>query len=260
MRFIIANWKCQPQSLKKAQEIFLSTKKELKGVPLSQIEIVICPPFLYLQPLRSLSLRFSEKRIKLGAQDVFWEQKGGSFTGEISPSQLLDLKINYVLVGHSERRGYLKESNVIIRKKLKGALRAGLRPVLCLGETASQKENKTTFKVLRAQIVQGLKGLKRSEANRILIAYEPVWAIGSQQACPREQAVVCALYIKKVLSEIFSKKLAQDVPILYGGSVNQKNAAQYLSERGFNGLLIGSASLDPRHFSSIVKLAWISNI
>jgi len=236
---LVANWKCNPNTLKEARHLFNFVKRASKKN--KKIEVVICPPFIYLSLFKGV-----KTNIKLGAQDVFWE-KGGAFTGEISPLMLKDLKCKYVIVGHSERRRYFKETDETVNKKLKAVIEAGLTPILCVGETKEQRNRGETEKVLRKQIQNGLKGISKSKIqnSKLCIAYEPIWAIGTGNACGIKEAKKVLLFIKKRLS--FKNR------ILYGGSVNSKNSADYIKKANFQGLLVGGASLDAKEFIKIVK-------
>ncbi len=234
---IIANWKMNPQSSKEANKLFEDIEKEIKDI--KKAEIVICPPFVFLP---------SFTNIKKGAQDVFLE-KGGAFTGEVSPLMLKDLGCEYVIVGHSERRKYFGETDEIINKKIKAALENNLTPIFCVGETEKEKEENRTEEVLKREIKGGLKGLGSFE---VTLAYEPIWAIGTGNACEVKTAAKMRGIIKDILEESFGKGVSK-TPILYGGSVNSKNAAGYIKEAGFQGLLVGGASLDAKEFGKIVE-------
>ncbi len=231
---IVANWKMNPLTLKKAEALFRGINRGFK-----KAEVVICPPSVFL---------FSAKtNFSLGAQDCFWE-KEGAFNGEISPYQLKSIGCKYVILGHSERRKYFNETNEIIGKKIKKGLEAGLKPILCIGETMEEKNH--VGDVLKKQIKQSLKGVSRKNAEKISIAYEPIWAIGSGSSCPVERAKSITLLIRKILSGLYNTK---KIRILYGGSVNSKNASLYVEKAGLDGLLIGGASLKPKEFLKIIK-------
>lgn len=248
---IVANWKCNPQNLKEAKELFGLVKKGVRNI--KNVEIVICPPFVYL-PIFWVSDRQKAGFYgrALGSQDCFWEAKG-AFTGEVSPKMLKDLGCQYVIVGHSERRRYFAETNEIINKKIKAALRAKLKPIFCIGETKEQKKKGETPTVLKSQIVKGLEKVSKKEMKNIIIAYEPIWAIGTGKPCDVNEAQSMGLLIKKIISKIWSRSLAENLKILYGGSVNSKNASAYLKEAKMAGLLVGGASLDSAEFIEIVK-------
>jgi len=221
---IVANWKMNPQNLQGAKLLFDSVANGIKN--LKNVEIVICPPFLYILNLKSQILN-----LKLGAQDCFWEEKG-AFTGEVSPKMLKDLGwCDYVILGHSERRKYLKETDEMINKKIKAALKSDLTPILCI-ENISQLKKRT-------------KDLLRKEQKKLIIAYEPVFAIGTGKPCTPEKAKEMKTAIKKIIDK--------DIPIIYGGSVNSQNVTDYIKMAGFQGLLVGGASLNPAEFIKVVK-------
>lgn len=221
---IVANWKCNPVNLTEARKLFNSIKKGIKNF--KGAEAVICPPFVYI-PIFQQS---DNSAIKLGAQDCFWEKKG-AYTGEISPSMLKNLGCNYVIIGHSERRKHFKETDDIINKKIKAAILAKLKPILCIENVFQIKKN--------------LKGFTKKELENIILAYEPVFAIGTGKPCGIEKAGKTMVSIRKILKV--------KIPILYGGSVNSKNAGDYIKVAGFQGLLVGGASLDAKEFIEIVK-------
>jgi len=235
---IVANWKMNPQTLAEANRLFNSVKNGVKNI--KKVEVVICPPFLYLFDF--LSRWIKSQILKLGAQDCFWEEKG-AFTGEVSPTMLKDLGCKYVIIGHSERRA-LGETNEMINKKIRAVLKANLRPILCIGETEKERKEEETKKVLKNQLEKSLNCLISQSLNRLIIAYEPVWAIGTGRACgiPEAQAV-----------DLFLKKIIKNVSILYGGSVNSQNARNYIKKAGFQGLLVGGVSLNAKEFIKIVK-------
>jgi len=220
-KIIIANWKCNPATLAEAEKLFNKVKKT---------KAVICPPFLYLSMF---------KGTELGAQDCHWEQSG-AFTGEVSPLMLKDSGIRYVIIGHSERRIHFKETDEMINKKLKAALKNDLIPILCIGE----KKGEIVEKVISSQLKKDLKGISKDDLKKIIIAYEPVWAIGTGDFCKPNKA-------KKALDFIKNKI---NTRILYGGSVNSKISKSYI-DVGFDGLLVGGASLDAQEFIKIVKNA-----
>ena len=235
-KLIIANWKMNPTSKKEALRMFTS----LKGLN----NVIICPPFPYL----SLA-----KGIKLGAQDCFYEEKG-SFTAQVSPLMLKDLQVKYVLIGHSERR-ILGETDEVINKKIKAVLKVGLTPVLCVGETKDQRDKNQAFNVLEKQVEQGLKGIPKTKINKIIIAYEPVWAIGTGETATPEQAQEMHKFIRSLLSDHFGKDVAEKIRILYGGSMKPDNAEELLSQPDVDGGLIGGASLKADSFSEILSIA-----
>jgi len=240
---IVANWKLNPTTIKKAKWLFNSVKNEVKNI--KKIETVICPPFIYLPELKP-------KGVKLGAQNCFWE-KEGAFTGEISADMLKSLDCKYIILGHSERRQYFKETDLMVNKKIKAVLKLKLKLIFCIGETGQEKNKGKTQKIIKSQIEKGLKGVSKEEVKNISIAYEPIWAIGTGKACQPLQTKVINLVIRKVISKLYSRKLAEEIQILYGGSVKRENALSYLKESGMKGLLIGGASLKPKEFIGIIK-------
>lgn len=250
---IVANWKCNPDSLKKAKKIIDAVKKGTNSI--KGAEIMISPPYIYLPEIIKRSKRKSSSKgtkIKIGGENCFWED-GGSYTGEISTRMLKDLGCNFVIIGHSERRGYFKETNKIVNKKIALALDAKLKVILCIGETKKERDQGDFSKVIESQLKKGLKKIPRTKINQLLIAYEPIWAIGSGKSCKPVEVQITSLLIRKVLTRIYSRKQAEKVPVLYGGSVNKDNALEYLEKGAIRGLLIGGASLRPKEFVKIIK-------
>lgn len=256
---IVANWKMNPQSLAEAKRLFNSVKKRLKNI--KNVEIVICPPFVYIptfqysyrEPEPSVRYGASIPTIKLGAQNCFWENSG-PFTGEISPLMLKNFGCQYVIVGHSARRE-MGETDETINKKIKAAIRAKLKPILCIGETKKVKKKKEIFKILKKQLRAGLKGIGnwKLKIENLIIAYEPVWAVGTGNPCQTKGAKISLFMIRKIISQLFNHPaLSKKIKIIYGGSVNSKIARDYI-KAGFDGLLIGGASLNPQEFIKIVK-------
>ena len=252
---IVANWKMNPQKLVEAKRLFNSFRKISNN---KEIELVVCPPFVFLIALKG--------KIKLGAQNCFWKEKG-AFTGEISAKMLKGLGCSHVIIGHSERRRYFIETNEIItdqrsdiskpcfviNEKIKACLRQKLKPILCVGETKEEKDKVKTQDILKSQIQNCFKGISKGSAKNIIIAYEPVWAVNTKKACEVDEAMTNLLLIRKILSQIYSCSLAQDIQILYGGGISSKNVSPYIKEAGFQGLLVGAASLDSKEFIKIVK-------
>ncbi len=254
---IIANWKCNPTTLREAKQLFDSVRKGAKNIKKS--EVVICPPYTQILNLKSKTSRLrqgfgGQANLKLGAQNCFWEQKG-AYTGEISLPMLWDLGCEYVIVGHSERRKYFGETNEIVNKKLKAIIDAKLTAILCVGETQEQRNNGETEKVLEEQINEAVKNISSSKfcESETCIAYEPVWAIGANNPCDYEESQKMGLLIRKIISEIYSRPVSQKFRLIYGGSVKSGNAAGYIKSAGLNGLLVGGASLDPKEFLGIIK-------
>jgi len=247
-KIIVANWKINPSTEKKAKKLFDDTIGGFNDD--KNIELVICPPDIYLPLFKNHS-----QKVKLGAQDCFWK-KGGAYTGEISPDILKNYGVSYVILGHSERRINLGETDAMIAKKIKIAQSAGLKTILCVGETMAQKKQRNTFSVIKKQLTESLSLLSKNKITSLIIAYEPVWAIGPGDPCPRETALMVMADIRNILTKLFGKN-GVNVPILYGGSVDATNTNDYLENHGFDGLLIGGASLDggemAKIFSSITR-------
>lgn len=226
---IIANWKANPSSVKKAEKDLKIIERGIKG---TKHEVIICAPFVYLN---------IKTNLKLGAQDCFWEQQG-PYTGEVSSTMLKDLGCKYVIIGHSERRRYFKETDEIINKKLKAVLKVSLKPILCVGE----KKGENAKRVVSNQLKKDLKNIAKKNLKKIIIAYEPVWAISTSGGgfCSPERA-------RKVM-DLIRNNLSNKV--IYGGSVDSSDINSYLSQ-GFDGALVGGASLDPKEFIKIVRNA-----
>lgn len=243
---IVANWKMNPVSQKEAKEVFDAIRDGVRGL---KTEVVICPPSVYLY-----ASVFGEGVVSMGAQNVFYEDKG-AFTGEISGAMLKDLGVEYVIIGHSERREYFGETDEIINKKIKKMLESGLKVVFCIGETAEENLNFKRKEVLERQIKQGLEGV--SNLENINIVYEPVWAIGTGNNCSLKEAKDSIAFIRKFLVGVPFGSGVEGVNtrVLYGGSVKSENSGAYIKEAGANGLLVGGASLNPEEFIKIVKSA-----
>lgn len=243
---IVANWKMNPDSAEKAKEIFKGTKAVAKN--LKNISVVACPPFVYLSDLE----KNNDSKVVLGAQDMFWE-KSGSFTGEISPSMIKKEGEGYVIIGHSERRA-LGETDEMVSKKVKAALMIGLRVILCIGEKERDSHGEYLH-FLRNQIINSLGKLQKKYLAKLVIAYEPVWAIGKSDEEAMKPADIheTSLFIKKVLAEIYDQKTAVVIPILYGGSVSYKNAKEIVVHGQVQGLLVGHESLNPKKFGELLK-------
>jgi triosephosphate isomerase len=246
-RLIIANWKMNPATLKEGMKTF----SVLKRVDLKKVKdtVVICPPDIYLA---DFSLKYKGSKFKFGAQDVSLMNNTES-TGEISAEQLKNLKVEYVIVGHSERRA-LGESNSVIAKKVKNAVEKGLKVVLCVGEE-TRDVNGDYLRFVEKQLFESLEGFNKKYISNLYVAYEPVWAIGrGHGAIESHDLHQMNLFIKKVLVSIFDRKIGLNVPIIYGGSVDEENAKQLIESGEVEGLLIGRASLNPYVLIKILKL------
>ena len=248
--FIVGNWKMNFT----VGEASIYLHKLMRKVPsYRDVEVVVAPPVLALQPL---SLQVDRHKMKLGAQNAFYRDYG-AFTGETSFSQLRGM-VDYALVGHSERRYIFGEDNKMVAKKVAAALRNRIRPILCIGETESERAFGETADVIRDQLLGGLSEVSEEEVTKVLVAYEPVWAISSvakaKLATPDEVAEVVRL-IRGVLAEVYGAKTAEEMTVLFGGSVNPSNAGAYLTVPGVNGLLVGGSSLILSEFADIIEVA-----
>lgn len=243
---IVANWKMNPQTSADVKKLFGLVKRGLKDT--KNTEVVICPPFLYL-----LIIKYQASSIKLGAQDCFWE-KAGAFTSGVSAFMLKDIGCRYVILGHSERRIYFGDNNEIINKKIKVALSAKLNPVFCIGETENEKEKGETENILKSQIKRGLDGISEEEMKKIVVAYEPVWAIGTGNPCGAGETRKMVSVIRQIISNIYPSRISDSLRILYGGSINSENVRDYILESGVNGFVIGGASLNPKEFIKIIRI------
>jgi len=215
----------------------------------SGVDIMIAPVFTALDPVSKV---LKNSRVDLGAQNLYWE-KEGAYTGEISADMLVSAGCRYVIIGHSERRQYFGETDETVNKKIRAALDAGLIPVLCIGETEAEREAGQTFSVLDKQVKSGLKDFFAEGLASLVIAYEPVWAIGTGKTATTDQAQEAHNYIRSLVKEIFGPELADGVRILYGGSVKPANIVQLMEMPDIDGALVGGASLDADSFSRIVK-------
>ena len=218
---------------------------------ITSVDRVVCPPFTALY---CVSQTLKGTGIGCGAQDLFWEEKG-AYTGEVAPNMVAELG-EYVIIGHSERRAYFGETNESVNKKVLAALKIGLTPIVCVGETLDENKGGKTEAVVSGQILEGLKGLTAEEAAKIIVAYEPVWAIGTGLAATGPDAnKVIADYIRKPYATMYGEEAAQAIRVLYGGSVKGSNAAEFFGQPDIDGALVGGASLKAPDFTDIVKAA-----
>lgn len=243
---IAGNWKMN-KSINEAIELVNSLKREL--VDIQGIDIIICPVYTALSDVSDLLI---DSNISLGAQNIYWEPSG-AFTGEISPSMIKDAGCKYVIIGHSERRKYFDESDETVNKRIKAAQSVGLIPIFCVGETLEEHEAGKTIDVVKRQLKGGLEGLENEALPKIVIAYEPVWAIGTGKTATPEQAQEVHKFIRGWLNENYSPEVAESLRILYGGSVKPANARELMQQSDIDGALVGGASLDSSSFVEIVK-------
>jgi len=230
-----------------AVQLVSDLKQRLKDV--TGVKVVICPPFTALS---SVKRALENSSILLGAQNMHWEEKG-AFTGEVSPTMLLTAGCKYVIIGHSERRGYFFETDQSVNMKIKSALKFNLSPIICVGEKLEEREANKTQAVVEIQVKGAFKDLSTPEAEKTVIAYEPVWAIGTGRTATPEQANEVHIFIRKLLSSLFEKDCAEKINILYGGSVKPENSRELLQMSDIDGALVGGASLDAHSFEGIVR-------
>ena len=245
-KLIVANWKMNntvPEGLKFLAALIREVHET------KECEVVFCPPFT---ALFAMCEALEETPFKMGAQNMHWEE-AGAFTGEISPLFLKDLNVQYVLLGHSERRHLFGETDSIINKKLAAALHQKLTPIVCVGETEKEHQDGATFSVIDAQIKKALDGQPKSELAEIVWAYEPVWAIGTGKNATPDQAQEVIQSMRKTLAKITDAPTAENMRILYGGSVSEEKAKGFLKQPDIDGLLVGGASLHPQKFAAIIR-------
>ena len=243
---IAGNWKLN-KTIKEAIELVNSLKREL--IDIQEVEIIVCPVYTALSDVSDLLI---DSNISLGAQNVYWESSG-AFTGEVSAAMLKDAGCKYAIIGHSERRKYFNESDQTVNKRVKAARAAGLIPIVCVGETLEEREADKTINVVKRQLAGGLEGLEKDTLLNLIIAYEPVWAIGTGKTATSGQAQEVHGFIRSWLIENCSEEVAQSLRILYGGSVKPANIKELMQQSDIDGALVGGASLDSSSFAGIVK-------
>jgi triosephosphate isomerase (TIM) len=246
-KILAANWKMnlthvEAESYVKA---FLNEVGEVNDV-----EIVIIPSFTSIPTLAQAS--GNAPFIRLGAQNLYWE-RNGAFTGEISATMLRALFVKYVIIGHSERRSLFGETDEMVQRKVHTALEAGLRPIMCVGETLAERESGSVQKVLRRQVEEGLKGVSSDHSSDIVLAYEPVWAIGTGRTASPAQAEEVHAFLRSLLAELFDQTAADRIRIQYGGSVKPENTEDLMRQPNIDGALVGGASLDAHSFARIIR-------
>ena len=243
---IAGNWKMN-KTVAEALDLVSGIKRDLSNV--KEVDIVVCPPFT---ALCEVSKAILNTNIRLGAQNMS-EHNGGAYTGEIAAGMLKEFSVRYVILGHSERRQYQKESDELIAKKALAAHGASLKPIVCVGETLAEREASKTEKVLQTQVRGSLSGLSNEQMEETIVAYEPVWAIGTGKTATTEQAQQTHVFIRRVLIDMFSETVARRVRIQYGGSVKPSNARELMGQPDVDGALVGGAALEVRSFADIVK-------
>lgn len=240
------NWKMN-KMVKESIEAVKQLKEELGDV--ERVEVAIFPPFTSLWAVKKI---IEDSRIGLGAQNMYWEEKG-AYTGEVSPHMLLDAGCKYVILGHSERRQYFGETDAGVNRKIKAALSLGLTPVVCVGESLKEREAGRAEEVVESQVKKCLEGLDLQQIKKLIIAYEPVWAIGTGKIATPHQAQEMHSFIRGILEELWGKKICSSVRIQYGGSVKPENIKELMKQPDIDGALVGGASLIINSFVKIVK-------
>jgi triosephosphate isomerase len=246
--FVAGNWKMNTD---RSSSVALAEGVVERTRDAADVDVAVCPPFVYLS---AVSKALSSSPVALGSQDVYFEQKG-AFTGEISAAMLKDVGCTYAICGHSERRHVIGETDELINRKVAAAISGGLLPIFCVGELLKERENKNTAEVVTRQMKKGLAGLSAEKMSAVTIAYEPVWAIGTGLTATPQQAQEVHALIRKLLGEMFNRKLAEEIRIQYGGSVKGDNAAELMAQKDVDGLLVGGASLKAEEFVRIIQAA-----
>jgi len=248
-RLIIAgNWKMY-KTIKDGQELAVALKRELYRI--ENVDIVICPAYTLLAYLAD---DLEDSNIVIGAQDIYWQEEG-AFTGEVSAAMLKDAGCKYVIVGHSERRQFFGDTNETVNKKIKACLKHGLTPIICVGENLQERESGNTFKVIQNHIQGSLAEIGALDIIKTVIAYEPVWAIGTGKTATSDQAQEVHKYIRDLLRKMFGEEAAESIRIQYGGSVKPENIVELIAKPDVDGALVGGASLKVDSFSAIVNKA-----
>ena len=248
-KVIAGNWKMN-NDLNASQSLISKITSGLSGINYD-CEIIICPPFTSLSEAHSL---IKDTSVKLGAQNMYFEESG-AYTGEVSAQMLKSIGCEYVILGHSERRTIFNEKDDLINKKIKAALKAGLKPIFCVGETLEEREAGREKDVLQTQLSGGLSGISVEQMKSLIIAYEPVWAIGTGRTASPEQAEEMHNFIREFIKNDFTPETSENLTIQYGGSVKPENARELLSQQDIDGSLIGGASLKADSFLSIIESA-----
>ncbi len=244
---IAGNWKMNKTV---AESLALVSDLQIELGNVKEVDIVVCPPFTALSDVSKAIL--DSKSIRLGAQDMS-QHNFGAYTGDVCAGMLKEFSVRYVVLGHSERRQYAKETDALINAKTKAALAASLKPIVCVGETLQEREANVTEKVVDTQVTGCLSGLTKEQMDEVVIAYEPVWAIGTGKTASSQQAQDVHAFIRQRLAALFDDAVAKRVRILYGGSVKPANTRELMSQPDVDGALVGGASLESRSFSDIVK-------
>lgn len=248
--FVAGNWKMNTDGRTSVELVERIAGGSVEAASQS-VTVAVCPPFVYLQ---SVAKALSSSNIAVGAQDMYFEPDG-AFTGEISASMLKDVGCSYCLCGHSERRHVIGESDELINRKVIAAISGGLLPILCVGELLEEREASKTNDVVTRHVKKGLAGLSAEKIEAVTIAYEPVWAIGTGLTATPDQAQEVHDFIRKLLGQMYDKKTAEGIRVLYGGSVKPNNAAELMGQKDIDGVLVGGASLKAEDFLAIIQAA-----
>lgn len=243
--FIAGNWKMN-LSLEEGKALVNELKETASK---TDVQVAVCVPFVYLSAIKE---EIKGSKIKLGAQNMHWEESG-AYTGEVSPSMLKEIGADYVVIGHSERREYFAETDETVNKKIKSALVHDLLPIFCCGESLETREAGNEKTWVREQIIKGLDGIDQEDMKKIVIAYEPIWAIGTGKTATSEQANEMCAYIRSILEEKYGSEVSEEVIIQYGGSVKAANATEIMNQEDIDGALVGGASLKGAEFIDIIN-------
>lgn len=243
---ICGNWKMN-KTIDESISLITALKTSVSGK--REMEIVVCPPFISLNSVR---ISIQNTNLSLGAQNLCWEESG-AYTGEVAAPMLVDCGCEYVIIGHSERRKYFSESNSLINKKIQVAIENELKPILCVGETEEEKKQGLTNDILETQVRECLKSYELSQIENLVLAYEPVWAIGTGNPAKPKDAENSHKFIREIVASIFGNTFADKLRILYGGSVTPENISDLMSQPNLDGALVGGASLDAKKFAKIIE-------
>lgn len=246
-QIIAGNWKMNKTG---AEAIELVKALKVKLINIDRVDMVVCPPYTALYQTAEI---LKTSKIELGAQDVYWEESG-AYTGEISTSMLKDVGCNYVIIGHSERRQYFGETNQTVNKKVKKAIESGITAILCVGESLEQRKAGITEDIVETQLREGLAGISKGQIQKLIFAYEPIWAIGTGVTATPQQAQEVHQFIRELMQKLYDSTIADEIRIQYGGSVKPENAAELLAQTDIDGALVGGASLKAELFVDIIKI------
>ncbi len=241
---IAGNWK-----MNKTIEEAIHIVNEIKNSLIEDVETVVCVPFTSLKEVKK---ELAGTKLKLGAQNMHWEESG-AFTGEISPLMLKEIGVDYVIIGHSERRQYFNETDETVNKKIKAALKHNIIPIVCVGETLEQREANMENEIVKAQIVKAFEDIEAEEMANIVVAYEPIWAIGTGKTATKEEANDMISFIRKTIMDKYDKEISDKIRIQYGGSVKPSNISEIMEQSDIDGALVGGASLKPDEFIKLIS-------